>query len=71
MVRHHCRGAVATPSVNCVRVCGVESREVEMIATVRSATILGARGHPVSVEVHVGKGLPGFSMLGLPEREEI
>jgi magnesium chelatase family protein len=38
-----------------------------MIATVRSATILGARGHPVSVEVHVGKGLPGFSMLGLPD----
>jgi len=38
-----------------------------MIATVRSATILGARGHPVSVEVHVAKGLPGFSMLGLPD----
>ena len=38
-----------------------------MIATVRSATILGARGHPVSVEVHVAKGIPGFSMLGLPD----
>src|SRR6478736_3007783 len=38
-----------------------------MIASVRSATILGARGHPVNVEVHVAKGIPGFSMLGLPD----
>jgi magnesium chelatase family protein len=39
-----------------------------MIAVVGSATILGARGHPVSVEVHVSKqGLPGFTMLGLPD----
>lgn len=38
-----------------------------MLASVRSATILGARGHPVDVEVHVGKGLPTFSMLGLPD----
>lgn len=38
-----------------------------MIASVQSATILGARGHPVEVEVHVGKGLPSFLMLGLPD----
>jgi magnesium chelatase family protein len=38
-----------------------------MIATVESATILGARGHPVTVEVHVGGGIPGFTMLGLPD----
>ena len=38
-----------------------------MIATIASATILGARGHPVTVEVHVGQGLPGFTMLGLPD----
>ena len=38
-----------------------------MIATIRSATILGARGHPVNVEVHVAKGMPGFTMLGLPD----
>lgn len=38
-----------------------------MIATVQAATILGARGHPVTVEVHVGKGIPGFTMLGLPD----
>ena len=38
-----------------------------MIATVEAATILGARGHPVTVEVHIAKGLPGFTMLGLPD----
>lgn len=38
-----------------------------MIATVSSATILGARGYPVNVEVHVAKGLPTFTMLGLPD----
>ncbi len=39
-----------------------------MIATIAAATILGARGHPVTVEVHVsGHGLPGFTMLGLPD----
>jgi magnesium chelatase family protein len=41
--------------------------EVSMIAAIPSATIVGARGFPVSVEVHVGKGLPGFLMLGLPD----
>lgn len=39
-----------------------------MIATTAAATILGARGHPVTVEVHVSRsGLPGFTMLGLPD----
>ena len=39
-----------------------------MIATVAAATILGARGHPVTVEVHVsGLGLPGLTILGLPD----
>ena len=49
------------------RTAGV-SWEEEMIATIAAATILGARGHPVTVEVHVsGLGLPGFTMLGLPD----
>ena len=38
-----------------------------MLATIRSATLLGARGRPVTVEVHVGQGLPGFSVVGLPD----
>ena len=49
------------------RVCVGRPSGGVMIATVRSATILGARGHPVSVEVHVAKGIPGFTMLGLPD----
>jgi magnesium chelatase family protein len=38
-----------------------------VIAAISSATIVGARGYPVSVEVHVGKGVPGLTMLGLPD----
>ena len=38
-----------------------------MLATVRSATLLGAQGHPVTVEVHVSSGLPAFSIVGLPD----
>ncbi len=39
-----------------------------MIASVDAATILGARGYCVTVEVHVSDhGLPGFTMLGLPD----
>ena len=38
-----------------------------MLATVQSATLAGVRGHPVDVEVHVGTGLPGFTVVGLPD----
>jgi magnesium chelatase family protein len=38
-----------------------------VIASVRSATILGAEGRLVTVEVHVGKGLPSFTIVGLPD----
>lgn len=38
-----------------------------MLAIVRSATLNGVRGHPVDVEVHVGSGLPGFAIVGLPD----
>lgn len=38
-----------------------------MIASIDAATILGARGHRVTVEVHVSQGLPAFTMLGLPD----
>ena len=38
-----------------------------MLATVRSATLVGVWGHPVSVEVHVADGLPGFTVVGLPD----
>ena len=38
-----------------------------MLATVPSATLLGVEGRPVSVEVHVSNGLPGFTIVGLPD----
>ena len=38
-----------------------------MLATVRSSTLLGADGHLVTVEVHVSSGLPGFTIIGLPD----
>jgi magnesium chelatase family protein len=38
-----------------------------MLASIQSATLRGAVGRAVSVEVHVGKGLPGFTIVGLPD----
>ncbi len=38
-----------------------------MLAIVPSATLLGAAGRPVIVEVHVANGLPGFTIVGLPD----
>ncbi len=38
-----------------------------MLATVASATLLGVDGIPVTVEVHVAGGLPGFTIVGLPD----
>jgi uncharacterized protein YqiB (DUF1249 family) len=38
-----------------------------VLASVRSATLIGVEGQPVTVEVHVSKGLPAYSVVGLPE----
>jgi magnesium chelatase family protein len=38
-----------------------------MIASITSATLLGVDGQPVTVEVHVSSGLPGFTVVGLPD----
>lgn len=38
-----------------------------MLATTRSASLLGFRGHPISVEVHCGSGVPGYAIVGLPD----
>ena len=38
-----------------------------MVATIRSATLLGVEGHPVLVEVYVSNGLPAFQIVGLPD----
>jgi len=38
-----------------------------MYAAIRSTTLFGTRGTPITVEAHVGKGLPGFTVVGLPD----
>lgn len=38
-----------------------------MYALVHSAALLGAQGHPLVVEAHIGKGIPGFTIVGLPD----
>ncbi|MCU1483901.1 MAG: putative magnesium chelatase [Actinomycetia bacterium] len=38
-----------------------------MLATVPSAVLHGVEGRPVRVEVHVSNGLPGFTIVGLPD----
>jgi magnesium chelatase family protein len=38
-----------------------------MIANIPSAVLIGVDGKHVSVEVHVSNGLPGFTVVGLPD----
>jgi magnesium chelatase family protein len=38
-----------------------------MLAIVASATLIGVDGRPIAVEAHVSQGLPGFSVVGLPD----
>ncbi|HZP29095.1 MAG TPA: YifB family Mg chelatase-like AAA ATPase [Acidimicrobiia bacterium] len=38
-----------------------------MLGSVTSATLIGVDGHVVTVEVHIGGGLPGYSVVGLPD----
>ncbi len=38
-----------------------------MFASISSAVVIGARGHRIRVEAHVGPGLPGFSIGGRPD----
>lgn len=38
-----------------------------MYASVNSSALLGTLGVPVTVEAHVGNGIPGFTIVGLPD----
>lgn len=38
-----------------------------MLSSVRSASVSGPQAHPVLVETHVSNGLPGFTVVGLPD----
>lgn len=40
---------------------------VMAFASVRSATLFGVQGCPVDIEIHVGMGLPGFTIVGQPD----
>jgi magnesium chelatase family protein len=42
---------------------------VSDIAVVRSRALAGVHAPPVTVEVHLGNGLPNFHLVGLPEAE--
>ena len=42
------------------QLCHVRSRSVTGV------TVVGVRGHLVSVEAHVGRGLPSLTLTGLP-----
>ncbi len=42
-------------------------RGVVSVCKVRSLALLGVEALPVEVEVDVGSGLPGFSIVGLPD----
>jgi magnesium chelatase family protein len=46
---------------------GRYSKGCYMYAHVYSAALLGAQGHPLVVEAHIGKGIPGFTIVGLPD----
>ena len=39
-----------------------------MLATISSAVVFGVDGHAVRVEVHVSGGIPGFAVVGMPDR---
>jgi len=39
-----------------------------MLAKVYSATILGIEAYPIEIEVDIGRGLPSFSIVGLPDQ---
>ncbi|HEV2368875.1 MAG TPA: YifB family Mg chelatase-like AAA ATPase [Acidimicrobiales bacterium] len=38
-----------------------------MLAKINSAVLQGIEGQPIRVEVHVSNGLPGFTVVGLPD----
>lgn len=38
-----------------------------MLSTVSSSSLIGAQGRAITVEVHVSDGVPGFTVVGLPD----
>ena len=68
MVRHTVGEPGFVPSIVVRRIVRHSPSEGgHVLAAVRSATLFGVEGHPVTVEVHVGTGLPAFQIVGLPD----
>ena len=38
-----------------------------MLAITRSISLVGLTGHVIDVEADIGNGVPGFTLLGLPD----
>jgi len=58
---------VAVPEATKGEIAGAPDRCPAVLAAVASATLSGAVGSAVSVEVDVSNGLPGFTIVGLPD----
>jgi len=59
--------AVPTLGVSPLRGPSVTAVGSAVLASTTSATVFGADGLGVTVEAHVGTGLPGFTVVGLPD----
>jgi magnesium chelatase family protein len=58
------RNALVLPTTN--RRVGIPFGRT-MFAAISAASLLGAQARPVVVEVHIGDGLPGFTIVGQPD----
>ena len=64
----HRRGSVLPPFQPIRRrACAAVAGGPRMLAAVRSATLLGVEGHPVTVEVHVSRACRASPIVGLPD----
>lgn len=48
--------------------CDLTNKEGFVISKVHSMAIVGLNSYPVEVEVDIGKGLPAFNIVGLPDK---
>jgi len=54
--------------VKCASDCVITGTPLGMsFVSIRSATLLGVQGAPVDIEIHLGMGLPGFTIVGQPD----
>src|SRR6202161_2324833 len=53
--------------MSCIGIRSMRPFTAVKLDTSACPTLTGAVGSPVSVEVHVSNGLPGFTIVGLPD----